>query len=213
MPSNAQTALLPEALDKPRPSSAQASEPPGAGAHDEVAIRRSHLRVRTLVSLRWLVIAGEVLLLLVVGLGLGFPAPYPMCFAVIGAAAWLNLITGLVSPGQRMFGDWEGAGQLALDVAQIAALVFLTGGTSNPFVLLLIAPVTLAAATLPARAVLALGFLAAASALALAFYSMPLPGGGHAEDQSYRIGAAIAVWAGIALIAGYVRQAAEEAVA
>jgi two-component system sensor histidine kinase RegB len=203
----ATTAVKPQALDKPRPVSAQAAgEPPGAGASDEVAVRRSHLRVRTLVSLRWLVIAGEVLLLLVVGLGLGFPAPYPLCFAVIGAAAWLNLITG-VSPGQRVFGDWEAAGQLALDIVQIAALVFLTGGTANPFVLLLIAPVTLAAATLPARPVLALGALAAAATVLLAFFSMPLPGGGDA----HRAGAAIAVIVGIALIAGYVRQAAEEA--
>jgi two-component system sensor histidine kinase RegB len=43
---------------------------------------------------------------------------------------------------------------------------------------------------------------------------MPLPGAPGAESvipQSYRIGAAIANMAGIALIAGYVRQAAEEA--
>lgn len=40
--------------------------------------------------------------------------------------------------------------------------------------LILIAPVTLAAATLPARAVAALGVLAAAAALTLAFIFMPL---------------------------------------
>jgi two-component system sensor histidine kinase RegB len=208
----APAALKPGALDKPRPAPAQASEPPGAGAMDEVAVRRSHLRVRTLVSLRWLVIAGEVLLLLVVGLGLGFHAPYPLCFAVIGAAAWLNLLTGVASPGQRVFGDWEGAGQLALDILQITALVYLTGGTANPFVLLLMAPVTLAAATLPPRPVVALGALAWAAAIGLAFFSMPLPGAGQLiGSDSYRIGAAIAVMAGVALIAGYVRQAAEEA--
>ena len=204
-------ALRPAAFDKARPPEAQAGEPPGAGIGDEVLVRGSHLRVRTLVSLRWLVIAGEVLLLLVVGLGLGFPAPYPLCFAVIGGAAWLNLLTGVASPGQRMFGDWEGTLQLALDIVQITALVYLTGGTANPFVLLLIAPVTLAAATLPARPVLALGFLAGLAAVGLAFFSMPLPLAGDAVGQSYRIGAAIAVMAGIALIAGYVRQAAEEA--
>jgi two-component system sensor histidine kinase RegB len=201
------SALNPEALDKPGPARAQAGEPPGAGASDEVQVRHSHLRVRTLVSVRWLVIAGEALLLLVVGLGLGFDAPYAACFAVIGAAAWLNLLTGVASPGQRMLGDWEAAGQLALDIVQIAALVFLTGGTANPFVLLLIAPVTLAAATLPARQMLALGALAALAAILLAYFSMPLPGAGEA----YRVGAAIAVICGIALTAGYVRQAAAEA--
>jgi two-component system sensor histidine kinase RegB len=111
-----------------------------------------------------------------------------------------------------MFSDWEGAIQLALDVAQITALVYLTGGTANPFVLLLMAPVTLAAATLTLRPVLALGLLAWAAAIGLAFFSMPLPGAAQIiGGQSYRIGAAIAVMAGVALIAGYVRQAAEEA--
>jgi len=89
--------------------------------------------------------------------------------------------------------------------------VFLTGGTANPFVLLLIAPVTLGAATLPAKPVTALGLLAAAAAVTLAFYSLPLPGTVEPGASNYRIGAAIAVVAGIALTAGYVRQAAVEA--
>jgi two-component system sensor histidine kinase RegB len=178
----------------------------------EVAVRRSHLRVRTLISLRWLVIVGEVLLLLVVGLGFRLHAPYPLCFAVIGVGAWVNLLTGVTSAAQRMLGDWEAAAHLGFDILQIAALLFLTGGTANPFVLLLIAPVTLAAATLPARPVVLLGALAGTAAVALAFFSMPLPSPPAGVDgMSYRVGAAIAVLAGVALIAGYVRQAAEEA--
>ena len=202
-------ALKPWGADKPAAPPAQ-----GEAAFDlaeGVAVHRSHLRVRILVSLRWLVIAGEAVVLLVVDLGLGMPAPYPLCFAIIGVAAWINLLTGVTSPAQRTFGDWEGAGQLAFDILQITALVFLTGGTANPFVLLLIAPVTLGAATLPARPVTALGLLATAAAVTLAFYSLPLPGTVEPGASNYRIGAAIAVVAGIALTAGYVRQAAVEA--
>jgi two-component system sensor histidine kinase RegB len=199
----------PAAIDKARLPGAQDAE--AIDGASEVGVRRSQLRVRNLVSLRWLVIAGEALLLLVVGVGLGFPAPYPLCFATIGVAALVNLITGTSSPGQRIFADWEGAGQLAFDLLQIAVLIYLTGGTANPFVLLLIAPVTLAAATLPPRPVVALGLLAGVAAVALAFFHMPLPGARETVSISYRIGAAIAVMAGIALIAGYVRQAADEA--
>jgi two-component system sensor histidine kinase RegB len=207
--SRALSALRLAAIDKTRLPAVQGED--GADGADGVGVRRSHLRVRTLVSLRWLVIAGEALLLLVVGIGLRFPAPYPLCFATIAVAAWVNLLTGLSSPGRRVFRGWEGAGQLAFDIIQIAVLVFLTGGTANPFVLLLIAPVTLAAATLPAKPVVSLGLFAGAVAVALAFFHMPLPGMRESVDASYRVGAAIAVMAGIALIAGYVRQAAEEA--
>jgi two-component system, sensor histidine kinase RegB len=178
----------------------------------EGAVHRGRLRVRTLVTLRWLVVAGEVLLLLLV-MGMRFSIPYPMCFAVVGAGAWVNLLTGVASPGQRLFGDREAAAQLSLDILQISALVFLTGGTSNPFVLMLIAPVTLAAATLPLRPVLILGAMAALLSALMAFVSLPLPqapGMAAAIPLSFKIGAALANVAGIALTAGYVRQAAVE---
>jgi two-component system sensor histidine kinase RegB len=185
----------------------------GAGEDwSEGAVHRGRLRVRTLVTLRWLVVIGEVLLLLV-AMGLDFSLPYPLCFAVVGAGAWLNLLTGVASPGQRVFGDREAAAQLSIDILQISALIFLTGGTANPFVLILIAPVTLAAATLPLRQVLLLGAVASLLSAVLAFVSLPLPeapGMVVAEPLSFRIGAAFANIAGIVLTAGYVRQAAVE---
>ena len=189
--------------------------PAQAEAEDwtEGAVHRGRLRVRTLVTLRWMVAAGEAVLLLAMAIGLGLKAPYTLCFAVVGAGAWLNLMTGVASPGQRMFGDREAAAQLSADIAQMSALVFLTGGAGNPFMLMLIAPVTLAAATLPLRPVLLLGAFAALAAIVMAFYSLPLPvanGMSVVAQLSYRIGAAIAVIAGLGLTAGYVRQAAVE---
>ena len=191
-----------------------AAGPDGIGGDDwsEGAVHRGRLRVRTLVTLRWLVAAGEVALLLLVMM-MGFRAPYVLCFLVVGAAAWLNLLTGVATPGQRVFGDREAAVQLGVDILQISLLIFLTGGTSNPFVLMLIAPVTLAAATLPLRQVLTLGVLAAGASAILAFVALPLPeapGMAVQIPQSFRIGAALANIAGVALTAGYVRQAAVE---
>jgi two-component system sensor histidine kinase RegB len=170
------------------------------------------LRVRTLVTLRWMVVAGEALLLLAV-MAMGSSLPFALCFAIVGAGAWVNLLTGVASPGQRVFGEREAAAQLSLDILQMGALVFLTGGTANPFVLLLIAPVTLAAATLPLRPVLILGAMAALISVALAFASLPLahaPGVAAVVPLSFRIAAAVANLAGMALTAGYVRQAALE---
>ena len=169
--------------------------------------------MRTLVTLRWVVILGEVAILLAAGLGLGFRAPYALCFGLIGASAWINLLTGVASPGQRMTGAWEAAAQLAFDVAQITGLLYLTGGIANPFSLMLIAPVTLAAATLPLTQVGVLGGLAILASVGLAFFRMALPAAPGMEVSlpvSYLIGASGANVAGILIIAGYVRQAAEE---
>ncbi|MDB5426029.1 MAG: sensor histidine kinase [Phenylobacterium sp.] len=195
-----------------RPYERGLDEPGPGGDWSEGAVHRGRLRVRTLVTLRWLVVAGEVALLLLV-MGMGFAIPYPLCFAVVGAGAWLNLLTGVASPGQRVFGDREATVQLSIDLLLISTLIFLTGGTSNPFVLILIAPVTLAAATLPLRQLLTLGAMAAVISALLAFISLPLPhapGVAAAIPESFRVGAALANIAGIALTAGYVRQAAVE---
>jgi two-component system, sensor histidine kinase RegB len=170
------------------------------------------LRMRTLVTLRWLVIAGEVAILAAAG-ALGFHAPYPLCFAVIGASAWVNLLSGVASPGQRLIGDWEAVGQLAFDILQISALLYLTGGAANPFVLMLIAPVTLAAATLTPRPVTVLAGIAIALSILLAFAYWPLPSAPGADldlPLSFRLGAAVANIAGVIVIAGSVRQASEE---
>jgi two-component system, sensor histidine kinase RegB len=178
----------------------------------EGAVHRGRLRVRTLVTLRWLVVAGEVALLLLV-MALRFDIPYPLCFAVVGAGAWVNLLTGVASPGQRVFGEREAAAQLSIDILQMSALIFLTGGASNPFMLMLIAPVTLAAATLPLRPLLILTVMAALLSALLVVVSLPLPqapGMAIAIPLTFRIGAGLANVAGIALTAGYVRQAAVE---
>src|SRR5215472_11968242 len=184
----AQAAPAPEGLDKAASAPAQggavaqgavttastAAEDGLAADWSEGAVHRGRLRVRNLVTLRWLVTAGEAALLASL-MALRLSAPYPACFAVVAAGAWVNLLTGVASPGQRIFGDREAAAQLSLDILQISALVFLTGGTANPFVLMLVAPVTLAAATLPLRPVLMLGALTTLISLILAIYSLPLP--------------------------------------
>jgi two-component system sensor histidine kinase RegB len=222
----AQAAPAPDGLDKAPPAPAQGGKAPANAAAaaavedgglaadwSEGAVHRGRLRVRNLVTLRWLVTAGEAALLAAM-MGLGLKAPYPWCFAVVAAGAWVNLLTGVASPGQRIFSDREAAAQLSLDILQLSTLVFLTGGAANPFVLMLIAPVTLAAATLPLRPVLLLGALAILSAAVLSIAAFPLPeapNAGVVIPTSYRIGAGLAVMAGIALTAGYVRQAAVEA--
>ena len=171
------------------------------------------LRMRTLVTLRWMIIAGELLVFIFASMVLGFEAPYTLCFAVIGAAAWANLLTGVASPGQRLIGGWEAVAQLGFDIGQISILLFLTGGTANPFILMLLAPVTLGAATLAPRSVVILAAMAIISSVLLAFVRMPLPGldGVSIEPpMAFMIGCAIANVAGIIIIAGTVRQAAGE---
>lgn len=196
------------AFDRQSPEQAQ-----GVGDWGGADPRGGRLRLRTLVTLRWMIIGGELIVIMAAGLILGFQAPYALCFAVIGASAWVNLLTGVASPGQRLIGGWEAIGQLGFDLAQISVLLFMTGGSANPFMLMLLAPVTLAAATLTPRAVSLLAAIAILISLLLAFAHWPLPtmnGEGIKLPLAFMIGCAIANAAGLIVIAGTVRQAAEE---
>jgi two-component system, sensor histidine kinase RegB len=178
------------------------------------APRAGRLRVRTLITLRWLALAGQAITLAVTAQALRFPAPYAACAVVVGIGAWLNLLLTLNPISRRTARDWETAAQLAFDIVQLAALLYLTGGIANPFALLLIAPVTLAGASLPVRYAGALAGLAIAATIFLALAALPLPWVAGEQFELpfvYRFGLAIALILGIAFAAGYAHQAASEA--
>ncbi len=178
------------------------------------APRPGRLRVRTLITLRWLALAGQAVTLAVAAQALRFPAPYAACAVVVGIGAWLNLLLTLNPISRRTARDWEAAAQLAFDIVQLAALLYLTGGIANPFALLLIAPVTLAGASLPVRYAGGLAGLAIVATILLALTALPLPwvaGETLTLPLVYRFGLAIALILGIAFAAGYAHQAASEA--
>ena len=176
--------------------------------------RRGRLRVRTLTSLRWLAVAGQTITVLIVGFALDLPVPFAACFALIALSAWLNVVVGLATSGQRLATDNEAAAHIVFDILQLSGMLYLTGGILNPFSLLLIGPAVLAAASLPARYVVALCLLAILACTALAVQAMPLPAP-QAEPfnppLTNRIGAVTARILGIVFCAGYAWQSAREA--
>lgn len=181
----------------------------GVGA---VAVRR--LRNRTLILLRWLAIAGQSVMLLAVATFLKFPVPFWACLAVIAASAAFNLALILAGAGRRVARPLEASSQLAFDILQLSSLLYFTGGVVNPFCLLLIAPVTVGAATLGLRHVLALGSLAIASGVVLAATALPVPWAVGVSLQLplvYRGGCVLALIVGIAVTGGYTFWAASEA--
>ena len=64
---------------------------------------------------------------------------------------------------------------LAFDIAELAVLLFFTGGLHNPFAILLLGPVLISATALPPRMTLLLGGFTIACATALVFVHEPLP--------------------------------------
>ena len=134
-----------------------------------------HVRVDTLVRLRWISVIGQTIAVLVVHFALDFTLPLYACLAVIALAAWLNVALRVrFSVTQRLPPD-RAAWLFAFDIAEIGVLLFLTGGLQNPFSFLLLGPVLLSATSLPPRMIVILAVFAALCSSVLAFYYYPLP--------------------------------------
>src|SRR5215212_11286578 len=116
-----------------------------------------NVRLDTLVRLRWLAVIGQTTAVLVVYFGLDFELPIWACLAIIALAAWLNVALRVrFRLSQRLEPD-RAAWLLAFDIAEVAILLFLTGGLQNPFSFLLLGPVLLSATALPPRMTVILG--------------------------------------------------------
>ena len=161
-----------------------------------------NVRLDTLIRLRWLAVFGQALAVLVVYDGLDFDLPLWPCLAVIGLYAWLNIALRLRFRGNARLEPDRAAWLLAIDIAELAILLFLTGGLQNPFAFLFLGPVLISATALPVRMTLILAGFAILCATALMFVHYPLPWSN--EDplelpQPYMVG----VWLALLLCIGY----------
>src|ERR1700709_2082573 len=136
---------------------------------------RRYVRLDTILRLRWLAVLGQLATIFIVVQGLEFDVPIIPCVAIIGLSALLNLALQIVfNPMQRLEPVYAAA-LLALNIVELAGLLFFTGGLQNPFSFLFLAPVLISATALPIRLTIALGLLAVASASVLVFFHQPLP--------------------------------------
>lgn len=133
------------------------------------------LRLDTLTGLRWLAVTGQSIAILVTYYWLGFELPITLAFAAVAASAWLNVGLRLRYPVNHRVADGPATLLLGYDILQLTSLLFLTGGLQNPFALLFLAPIMIAAVSLPARRIAALLGLVVAAATFLVFFHLPLP--------------------------------------
>jgi two-component system sensor histidine kinase RegB len=133
------------------------------------------VRLDTLVRLRWFAVIGQTTTVLVVYFGLDYQLPVWPCLAVIALSAWLNVALRIRFPMTQRLEPDRAAWLLAFDIAQLAVLLFFTGGLQNPFSFLFLGPVLISATALPPRMTLMLGGFAIVCATALIFVHGPLP--------------------------------------
>ncbi|WP_205527217.1 ATP-binding protein [Solimonas sp. K1W22B-7] len=128
-----------------------------------------------LIQLRWLAVFGQVLTIALTTSLFGIQLPLQAMFGIVGGLILLNLFN-LVRP--RRNGEVRNSDLMAgllLDVAALTALLYFSGGATNPFVFLYLLQVALGAVLLTPRSTWVLVGVTTLCFAGLTRYYLPLP--------------------------------------
>lgn len=169
--------------------------------------------LRTLILIRWIAVVGQLATVGFVQLALGFPLPLGPVLAAVGASVLLNIVAMAQRGGRLRLADRDAALYLGYDMLQLTLLLYLTGGLANPFAILLLAPMTVAAAILSRYCVVILTGLNLICLTVLAMWHFPLPWPEPmpAVAPLYAFGIWLSLSVSAGFISGYVFRVAEEA--
>ena len=129
----------------------------------------------TILRLRWLAALGQLAAIFVVEQGLEFDVPIVPCLTIVTLSALVNLALQIAFNPMQRLEPIHAAALLALNIIELGALLYFTGGLQNPFSFLFLAPVLISATALPARLTVSLSLLAVACTSVLMFFHQPLP--------------------------------------
>ncbi len=174
--------------------------------------RGDWVRLRTLIALRWIAISGQLTAFLVTWRAFGLMIDIGPIALAIGSSALANIIAMFAYPESKRLSETEAMLIQLFDTAQLAFLLYLTGGLNNPFAVMLIVPVTISATALERRSTIILGSVAAALATLLCFFYRPLrlASGPLELPELYLLGYWVAILTALIFLASYARRVSDE---
>lgn len=171
------------------------------------------IRLRTLILLRWMAIGGQLAAIVVADRVYGMQLPLVLCYLAVSASILANLFSITLFPENRRLNEGEAFFTLLFDLAQLSFLVLLTGGLTNPFALLVLAPVTISASALRLQSTVFLGAIAIFLISISAFWSLPLrftDGTALVIPRLFEFGFWLSIVIGILFLGLYSRRVATE---
>ncbi len=171
------------------------------------------VRLRTLIVLRWAAMLGQVAAIIVAILFFSLDINLLLVGLAISLGVSANLITLTFYPRNARLNEKQATLWLLFDTFQLAFMVFLTGGLHNPFMVLIVAPVTVAATALSTRATVIVGGAAIAATTIVADINLPLQtqmGFALRMPEIFVFGLWVAVVVSICFIGLYARRISSE---
>ena len=133
-----------------------------------------HKNMRQLIQLRWIAIVGQIITIAIVTQSFGVALPLPRMVQVLALLIAFNIASQLRWHERPQVSDRELFVALLVDVAALTTQLYLSGGTTNPFVFLYLLQVILGAMLLKPRWTWMLVAMTASCFAGLAVLSTPL---------------------------------------
>ena len=129
---------------------------------------------KTLVILRWIALVGQYLTISIVYFIFKFELPFYYCTLIILIGALTNLYLQFKFKKNQL-NNFSATFCLFYDLLQLALLLYLTGGITNPFSILLIVPSIVASTFLNLKSTINLSITTVVILAILTIYNLPLP--------------------------------------
>jgi len=129
---------------------------------------------KTLVVLRWIALVGQYLTICVVYFIFEFKLPFFLCSSIIMIGVLTNLYLQFRLKKNQL-NNFTSTFFLFYELLQLSALLYLTGGITNPFSILLIVPAIVASAFLTLKSTINLSLITMIILIVLTIYNLPLP--------------------------------------
>lgn len=130
---------------------------------------------RVLLQLRAIAIMGQAASVLVIFLYFDSVEHTAVMAAVIAVYALINGILWVQLRNPELPGNKSYFFQILLDIIELSAIFYLSGGTDNPFIFYFLVPLSIAAVVLPLNYVACVAISAIIAFSFLSLYSLPLP--------------------------------------
>ena len=133
-----------------------------------------HRNMLLLIQLRWFAVMGQIATIAVAKLMLDIHLPMPQMVEVLACLIGFNIASHLRWHEQRDVSNRELLLALSVDVAALTLQLYLSGGTTNPFVFLYLLQIALCAMLLEAWSTWAMVVVCTLCVAALALLARPL---------------------------------------
>ena len=133
-----------------------------------------NLKLRTLNLIHWTAIFGQFFAVIIAYFYFEISFSIYFCIFLILFSVVLNILVSIFYPLTKILNYNETFLILVFDLLQLVGLLFLTGGLTNPFSVLILAPLVIAATYLDLKRIIVITLIAIISLNFLAFFYYPL---------------------------------------